>query len=241
MSKKDAAAAVAETEKEPTTFDIGKRDELMDLGFRTEQTVDGFRAHELLGERQVPPPDQEPAGSLALLVALVREEVQRTGVSDSARVGSDQVNGGEPQNGAAAGLVNFESISEIDDTDPDEQQGTLEDDLESDTIEITEEASGQMRLPGQSRTICQELTTAALKYHSVKLERVGLMAKEKEAKDELKIAAAKHGKFFVEDPDNSDSKIYVAAQTADGKNIVVRDQKKFEEKITTEETAAAKD
>jgi hypothetical protein len=220
----------------------------MDLGFRVEQNVDGFVAFELMGDRQVPPADQEPAGLLPLLVTLVREEVQRTGISDGARVGSDFVDGKleeeEPASPESApGSVNFKDIVEVDDRDPDEELSTLEDDLNTDDEDIdddaaiiTEEADGQGILPGQERKVCQPLTDAALAYHAAKNDRVAATAKETATRDQLKLMATKYDEHFVQDPENSDSKIYVAGVTGNGKKIIVRDQKKYEEKITTEES-----
>lgn len=207
-------------------WDIGRRDEIADLGFRVEGTDGSFSAHELSGNRRVPAEGE--VIDLDTLLVRVREEVQRTGISESARLGSDTV-------AVPTEPVNFQSI---DDIDPDEvTESTLEDDLESPAVEtIDTEADGQRLLPGQEKKVCQPLTTAALAYHAAKNDRVAATAKETATRDQLKMMAGKYEEHFTPDPNNSDSKIYVAGTTGDGRKIIVRDQKKVDEKITTEET-----
>lgn len=213
-AKKNAAAtAVAEneTEREPTTFDISKRDELMDLGFRVEQNVDGFVAFELMGDRQVPPADQEPAGSLPVLVTLVREEVQRTGISDGARVGSDFVDGKLEEEPASpsAGSVNFKDIVEVDDRDPDEELSTLEDDLDENLeIELEEDGKGNAYLPGTAPIVDQHIANAAGKAKAINTEWKEAGKKRKMAYDELIVLCHTKEHLFKPDPENTHAKIY---------------------------------
>lgn len=241
-----AAVAVSEEAEETSstngggnTYDVAKRDEITDLGFRTEHTKNGFLAYEILGDRRVPE-NGEGFGTINELVVAVREEVQKTGVSSEPAV--DDFEAVELSEADEADELDAgENIIDADEIDPDEagpeqfEELGEQEDLPQGAVELTEEPNtGQIRLPGQARVVCQELTDAALKYHAIKTERVMLTAKETAAKDELKMAVAKNASFLTKDPDNSDAMIYVAGQTADGKNIVVRDQKKYEEKITTE-------
>ena len=295
-----AAVAVSEEAEETSsngggnTYDVAKRDEITDLGFRTEHTKNGFLAYEILGDRRVPE-SGDGFGTIAELVTAVKAEVQKTGVSDAALQGGDEAPAmegaiefdddiiteeivgsegmkayrrGRPElTGAGlnaaeaiedlklaeteAGITHederaepqpeedeldaVENIIDADEIDPDEEPAEQFEELgeaaeelaEGDTV-ITVESTGQQRMPGMGRVVNQELTDAALKYHSIKMERVALSRKEAVAKDELAVMVKKHENLFEADPDNSDSKIYYAG------DIIVRDQKKYDEKITTE-------
>lgn len=245
-----AATATADTDtiREPKTHDVAVRDEITDLGFRTEHLQSGYIAFELLGDRRIP----EDGGGFATqgeLLAAVRTEVAKSGVTPD-RLEADREELPEPV--AVGETEGFDEIERVIDGKPlsmeivDDDAGLEQrdpDEIETDEIDTdpvaietyVEPGSGQGRLPGNPLVINQPLTDATLEYHSIKLERVALSAKEKAAKDQMKAVAAQHPKAFFVDPDNSEDLIYVAGQTADGKDIVCRKKKTWVEEFVTEE------
>lgn len=61
-------------EADISTFDVGKRDEISSLGFRTEHLKDGLTAYEMLGDRVIKGDDYTD------LLTKVRAAVQETGI-----------------------------------------------------------------------------------------------------------------------------------------------------------------
>lgn len=99
-----------------------------------------------------------------------------------------------------------------------------------DLIVLEKDHEGNPYLPGAEEVVDRLLAEAAGKYHSIKLERTALSAKETDARNELaELVHAKKSLFKV-DPDNTDSKIYKAG------GIIIRVKNEWSEKITTEES-----
>lgn len=235
-----ATAAEAHDTNEETqgsVHDIGRKDEIRDMGFRTEHLKSGWHAYEVFGDRKVPE-NGDGFGSIQELAAAVREEIARTGLSDGAlQPGTD--NGDEDEFDAVENIIDAEEVDDdesdefptarIDEgNDPDEDEDEDEDD-EFKTVEI-EEDTGGVRLPGVRELGNHELNNAVLKYHSIKMDRVSLTAKEIAARDEMKLIAAKHEDLFVPDPDNTGCVIYNAA------GIICRKRITHDEKFETEES-----
>jgi hypothetical protein len=100
-------------------------------------------------------------------------------------------------------------------------------DEDSETL-IEEDTRGNRYLPGTEPIVDKEIAAAAGKYHALKTERVELLAKELDAKDELIGICHTKSELFKPDPDNSNAKIYKVG------DLVVRIQNEWKEKITTE-------
>lgn len=217
--KTDTGAGVAEAdtieETPPNIVDIAKKDELIDLGYRGDHLQSGWVASEMLGDDRV-----GPFNTLNELVVAVRERVQENGVQSDEFEAVDLDDGELDRIEAIIGEPDESFI----DADPDEE--ALSD--EPGEIELDADSKGNRYMPGMAPKVNQELTDAVGKYHAIKTERVALTRKETDAKDELKVVAARHANLFVPDPDNSDSMIYRAG------DLILRKKITHEEKFMTE-------
>lgn len=251
-----AGTAVAEETEEmraPTsepkgeTYDVSKRDEVRDLGFRTEQTKNGFIAYEILGDRRVP--DKGPGfKGIDELLSAVKAEVQKTGVS-SAALGGDEGEaatekvcgnpspveghfcsrplGHEGTCDASADFVDAEEIGLDDDLgiDPDEEEDGL--------VKITETAKGP-RLPHMHETSDPQLASAAGDFMAANNEWKEKGKLRKQKLEELRATAHLKEHLFKKDPENTNAMICVVG------GIVIRLNNETKETIEVEEIREVK-
>jgi len=107
---------------------------------------------------------------------------------------------------------------------------TAEDRTELNENEILLDADpdGNRYLPGAEEIVDKEIAAAAGEYHSIKTDRVALLAKEIDAKEFLADVCHKKKDLFKTDPDNTDSKIYRVGR------LIIRVKNEWKEQITTE-------
>jgi hypothetical protein len=72
-----------------------------------------------------------------------------------------------------------------------------------------------------------EIASAAGKYHSIKTDRVNMLNKETQAKEELVDICHRKRHLFKADPDNTNAKIYKCG------DLVIRMENEVKEKIST--------
>lgn len=115
------------------------------------------------------------------------------------------------------------SVEENDDSLLDEPSDLHE----GKVIKIPADSNGNRFFEGMEPVVDSEIASAAGKYHSIKTDRVNLLNKETQAKEELVDLCHRKRHLFKADPENTNAKIYKCG------DLVIRMENEVKEKIST--------